>query len=85
MGNVFDDFAIDVLGKLYRSLGTAGGTYPPTFAGEGDKERVLAAVAIYSSGTVSEHTAVKVLVKGLYYLIPQAPILGLKPCLPLEL
>jgi len=31
---------------------------------------VLAAIAIYSSGTVSEHTAVEILVEGLYYLIP---------------
>ena len=65
MGDVFDDFVVDVFGELYCSLRTARGAYPPTFAGEGDKERVLAAVAIYPSGTVSEYAAVEVFIKGL--------------------
>jgi hypothetical protein len=46
---------------------------------------VLAAIAVYPSGTVSEDAAIKVLVEGLQHLIPQAPILMLEPSLPLEL
>jgi hypothetical protein len=46
---------------------------------------VFASVTVYPSGTVSEDAAIEVLVKGLYYLIPQAPILMLEKCLPLEL
>jgi hypothetical protein len=45
---------------------------------------VLAAIAVYPSGTVSEDAAIKVLVEGLQHLIPQAPILMLEPSLPLE-
>ena len=48
-------------------------------AGEGDEERVLAPITVYPSGTVSEDTAIKVLVEGLHYLIPQSPILMLEP------
>jgi len=80
MGCVFDNFAIDVFSELDRSLSSARGTHPTTFTGERDKERVFAAVTVYPSGTVSEDTAstfvkttadkVKVLVEGLYYLIP---------------
>ena len=58
MGNVFDDFAIDVLGKLYRSLGSTRGAYPTTLARERDKERVLASITVYPRGTVSEDPAV---------------------------
>ena len=40
---------------------------------------MLAPITVYPSGTVSEDTAIKVLVEGLHYLIPQAPILMLEP------
>ena len=79
MGDVFDNFAVDVFptsprlrrtsGELYRSLSSARGTYPPAFARKRDKKRVLAAITVYPSGTVSEDSAVKVLVEGLQYLI----------------
>ena len=79
MGDVFDNFAVDVFptsprlrrtsGELHRSLRPARGAYPPALAGECDKERVLAAITVYPSGTVSEDSAVKVLVEGLQYLI----------------
>jgi len=46
---------------------------------------MLATVAEYSSCAVCEDSAVQVLVKGFGNLIPQAPILMLEPCLPLEL
>jgi hypothetical protein len=39
---------------------------------------VLASIAVYPSGTVSEDAAVKVLVEGLQHLIAQAPILVLE-------
>lgn len=58
MRDVFDNFAIDMLCKLHRSLGSAGGAYSSAFAGERDKERVLTAIAVYPSGTVSEDAAV---------------------------
>ena len=58
MGCVFDDFAIDVFRKLYCSLGSARGAYPTAFAGKRDKERVLASITVYPSGTVSEDSAV---------------------------
>lgn len=70
MGNVFDDLTVNVLCELDCSLCPARGAYPTAFARERDEKRVLAAIAIYSSGTVSEHTAIKVLVEGLQYLIP---------------
>ena len=70
MGDFFDDLTVNVLGKLHRSLSSARGAYSTAFAGEGDKERVFASVAVYPSGTVSEDAAIKVLVEGLYYLIP---------------
>jgi hypothetical protein len=69
MGDILDDFVVDVLCKLHRSFRTAGWAYPPAFAGEGDKERVLAAVAIRPSSAVSEDSAIKIFVEGLYYLI----------------
>jgi hypothetical protein len=65
MGGVLDDFVVDMLCKLHRSFRTAGWAYPPAFAGEGDKERVLAAVAIRPSSAVSEDSAVKIFVEGL--------------------
>jgi hypothetical protein len=58
MGDVFDNFAIDVFSELDRSLSTARGTHPSAFTGERDKKRVLAAVTVYPSGTVSEDAAV---------------------------
>ena len=85
MRDVFDNFAVDVFSELNRSLGSAGGAYPPAFAGEGDEDRVLTTVAVYPCGAVSEDAAVKVLIKGLQHLIPQASILMLEPSLPLEL
>ena len=56
--NVFDDLDIDVLGKLYRSLGSTRGAYPSAFTRERDEKRVLASIAVYPSGTVSEDAAV---------------------------
>ena len=38
VGGVLDHFAVDVLGELNSALSAAGWAYPPTFAGEGDKE-----------------------------------------------
>jgi hypothetical protein len=38
MGNVFDNFAIDVLRELYCSLRPTRGAYPTSFTGEGDKK-----------------------------------------------
>jgi hypothetical protein len=58
MRDVFDDFTVNMLCELYCSLCPARGTHPTAFAGEGDKDRVLAAVAVYPSGTVSEDPAV---------------------------
>jgi hypothetical protein len=55
---VFDNFAVDVFCELYRSLRPAGGAHPSAFAGEGDKERVLAAITVYPCGAVSEDAAV---------------------------
>jgi hypothetical protein len=65
MGGVLDHFAVDVLGELNSALSAAGWAHPPTFAGECDKERVLAAVAIHPSCAVSEDSAVKIFVEGL--------------------
>jgi hypothetical protein len=71
MRNVFDDFAVDMLptsprlrrtsSELHRSLCTTGGAHPSALAGEGDKERELAAIAIYPSGSMSEDAALEVL------------------------
>jgi hypothetical protein len=58
MRDVFNNFAIDVLSELYCSLSSARGAYPTAFTGEGDQERVLAAIAVHSSGTMSEDSAV---------------------------
>ena len=38
MGNVIDNFAVNMLGKLHRSLSSARGAYPPAFARKRDKE-----------------------------------------------
>jgi hypothetical protein len=38
MGDVFDNFAVDMLSKLYCSLGSTGGTDPAAFARERDEE-----------------------------------------------
>ena len=46
---------------------------------------MLAAITVYSSGTMSEDSTVKVLCEGFSDLIPQAPILMLEPRPPLEL
>ena len=58
MGDVFDNFAANVFCELYCSLSTALGTYTSAFTGERDKERVLASITVYPSGTVSEDAAV---------------------------
>ena len=58
MGDVFDNFAVDVFCELYRSLSSARGAYPPALAGECDKQRVFASITIHPSGTVSEDAAV---------------------------
>ena len=58
MRDVFDNFAIDMLSKLDCSLCSAGWTDPTTLARERDKERVLAAIAVYPGGTMSEDAAV---------------------------
>lgn len=69
MGDVFDNFAVNVFGELYRSLGPARGAYSSAFAGERDKERVLTAIAVYPGGTVGEDAAVKVLCKSFSDLV----------------
>jgi hypothetical protein len=79
MGDVFADFVVDVLpasprlrrtsGELYCSLRTARGAHPSALAGEGDKERVLAAIAVYPSSTVSEDITVKIPFEGLGNLV----------------
>jgi len=79
MGDVFDDFVVDVFptsprlrrtsGELYCSLRTARGAYPTSFTGEGDKERVLAAITVYPSSTVSEDATVEILFEGLGNLV----------------
>ena len=85
MGDVFDNFAVDVFCELYRSLSSARGAYPSAFTGERDKQRVFASITIHPSSSVSEDTAIKVFVEGLQHLVPQASVLMLEPCLPLEL
>ena len=74
-----------ISGKFHSSLRTARGTYPPPFAGKREEERVLASIAIHSSGSVREDATVEIFVEGLHDLIPQAPILMLESGLPLEL
>ena len=54
-----------MLGELHRSFRPACWAYPPAFAGECDKERVLASIAIHPGGAVSEDSAVKIFVEGL--------------------
>jgi hypothetical protein len=58
MGDVFDNFAVDVLCELDCSLCPARGTYPSAFAGKRDKERVLAPITVYPSCAVSEDSSV---------------------------
>jgi hypothetical protein len=38
MGDVFDNFAVEMFCELNRSLGSTGGTYPSAFARERDEE-----------------------------------------------
>ena len=47
MRDVFDNFAVNVFCKLHCSLSTAGGVYPPAFAGKCYKEGVLASITIH--------------------------------------
>jgi hypothetical protein len=66
--SAFFDFAVNVFptsprlrrtsGELYCSLSPARGAYPTAFTGEGDQERVLAAIAVHSGSTMSEDSAV---------------------------
>lgn len=58
MRDVFDYFAVNVLGELHRAFCPAGGAYLAAFTGKGYEERLLAAVAIHSSGAVREDSAV---------------------------
>ncbi len=58
MGNISDDFTVDVLGELHGPLSSAGWTYPSALAGEGYKECVFAPVAIHPGGSMSEDAAV---------------------------
>ena len=58
MRDVFDNFAVDMLSKLHRSLGPAGGTDPTAFARECDKQGVRTAITVYPGSTVSEDAAV---------------------------
>jgi hypothetical protein len=58
MGDVFKNFTVDVLSELHRSLSATRRAYPSTLAGEGDKERVLAAIAVNSSSAMGEDSAV---------------------------
>ena len=69
MGNIFDYLAVDVLSELDSALSAAGGTCSAAFAGEGDKERVLAAITVNLSGTVSEDATVEILFEGLGSLV----------------
>jgi hypothetical protein len=85
MGDVINNFAVDMLSELYRSLRPAGWAYPTTLGRERNEEGVLASIAIHPSGTVSEDAAVEIFVEGIQHLVPQAPILVLEPCLPLDL
>ena len=62
MGDVFDNFAVDVFCELHGSLGSAGGADPAALARERDEERVLASITIHPRGTVSEDAAVEVLI-----------------------
>ena len=64
MGNVFDDFVVDVLCELDSSLRSTGRADPSALTGEGDKKRVFAAITVYPSSTVSEDAAVKIFAEG---------------------
>ena len=64
MGNVFDDFVVDVLCELDSSLRSTGRADPSALTGEGDKKRVFAVITVYPSSTVSEDAAVKIFVEG---------------------
>jgi hypothetical protein len=70
MRDVFDNFAVNMLCELHRSLCSTGGTDLAAFAREGDQERVFAAITVYPSGAVSEDSTVKVLCEGFSDLIP---------------
>jgi hypothetical protein len=70
MGNVFNDFVVDMLCELHRSLCPARGAYSTALARKGDKERVLTAVAVNPSGAVGEDAAIEILVEGFHHLIP---------------
>jgi hypothetical protein len=74
MGDVFDNFAVDVFCELHRSLSSARGAYPTALARKRDQERVLASITVYPCGTVREDSAVKVFVEGLQYLIRTQPL-----------
>ena len=58
MGDVFDNFAVNVFCELYCSFSAARGTYTSAFTGERDEERVFATITGYPSSTVSEDAAV---------------------------
>ena len=69
MRDVLDHFVVDMLCELHGSLGSAGGADPAALTRERYQERVLAAVAVYPSGAVSEDSAVKVLVECFQHLV----------------
>ena len=56
-------------GELDCSLRTARGAHPSALAGDSDKERVLAAITVYPSSTVSEDATVEILFEGLGNLV----------------
>jgi hypothetical protein len=70
MGDVFDDFAVNMLSKFHCSLRSTRGAHPTAFAGEGDKEGVFTSITVYSSSPVSEDPAVEIFIEGLHDFIP---------------
>jgi hypothetical protein len=68
MGDVFDNFAVNMLptsprlrrtsSELYRSLCSTGGAYSSAFARERDKQGVLTAITVSPSSTMGEDAAV---------------------------
>jgi hypothetical protein len=71
LGEVFDNFAVDVLCELHGALDAAGGAHPAALAGERYKERVLALLAEHPRGTMSKDAAIEVLIEG--FLQPHLP------------
>ena len=69
MGEVFDNFAVDVLRELHGALDATGGAHPAALAGERDKEKVLSSLAEHPRGTMSKDAPIDDLIEGFYNLI----------------